>query len=219
MFSKCQFLLKDSLLIFCGNPHGVAVNSEYFQELRWTRNTLGLCEHLPHFLSSEIWPPNVELSFHSVHCSYQHLSCIADVSEELILRQSMARWFLSAAAWYSSTWIHIGVKRISQGCCLHHLKNMIQFWDNFKWNLENFKKCPWGWFSEDKDWNTKSQLWEKKISNSLTEKELCAPIMLTSTSKISKNAGGTGPRKDMDKKNKPTILNPMKIILGEWVTT
>ena len=38
----------------------------------------------------------------------------------------------------SSTWIHIGVKRISQGCCLHHLKNMIQFWDNFKWNLENF---------------------------------------------------------------------------------
>ena len=24
----------------------------------------------------------------------------------------------------SSSWIHIGVKRISQACCLHHLKNM-----------------------------------------------------------------------------------------------
>ena len=34
----------------------------------------------------------------------------------------------------SSSWIHIGVKRISQACCLHHLKNMentckTQLWD------------------------------------------------------------------------------------------
>ena len=42
-------------------------------------------------LSSEIWPPNVELSFHQVHCSCQNLSYITAVSEELILRQSMPR--------------------------------------------------------------------------------------------------------------------------------
>ena len=34
----------------------------------------------------------------------------------------------------ASSWIHIGVKRISQACCLHHLKNMeknckTQLWD------------------------------------------------------------------------------------------
>ena len=34
----------------------------------------------------------------------------------------------------ASSWIHIGVKRISQGCCLYHLKNMeknceTQLWD------------------------------------------------------------------------------------------
>ena len=44
-------------------------------------------EHLP----SEIWPPNVELSFYQVHCSCQNLSCIVAVSEELIWRQSTRR--------------------------------------------------------------------------------------------------------------------------------
>ena len=34
----------------------------------------------------------------------------------------------------SSSWIHIGIKRISQACCLYHLKNMgkkckTQLWD------------------------------------------------------------------------------------------
>ena len=34
----------------------------------------------------------------------------------------------------ASSWIHIGVKRIAQACCLHHLKNMqknckTQLWD------------------------------------------------------------------------------------------
>ena len=53
----------------------------------------GLCgaSALLHFLSSEIWPPNLEWSFYQVHCSCQNLSCIAAVSEELILWQSTPR--------------------------------------------------------------------------------------------------------------------------------
>ena len=86
MFSKYQFLVRDGVLIFWGIPHGAPVNSEYSQELCRTMNDVGLCGHQPHFRSSEIWPPNVELSFHQVHCSCQNLSCIATVSEELILR-------------------------------------------------------------------------------------------------------------------------------------
>ena len=82
MFSKCQFLVKDGVLIFWGNPHGVLVNSEYSQELCGTINDL------PHFLFPEILPTNVELSFSQVHCTCQNLSCIAIVSEELILQQS-----------------------------------------------------------------------------------------------------------------------------------
>ena len=88
MFSKCQFLVKDGVLIFWGNPHGVLVNSEYSQELCRTINDLCLSEHLSHFLFPEIWPPNVELSFHQVQCTCQNLSCIVVVSEELILQQS-----------------------------------------------------------------------------------------------------------------------------------
>ena len=51
----------------------------------------GLCGHLLHFLSPEIWPPNVEWSFCQVHCPYQNLSCIAAVSVEIILWQSTLR--------------------------------------------------------------------------------------------------------------------------------
>ena len=47
--------------------------------------TVAIVGHLLHFLSPEIWPPNVELSFYQAHCSFQDLSYIAAVSEELIL--------------------------------------------------------------------------------------------------------------------------------------
>ena len=50
-----------------------------------------LCGHLLHFLSPEIWPPNVEWSFCQVHCPCQNLSCIAAVSVEMILWQSTLR--------------------------------------------------------------------------------------------------------------------------------
>ena len=55
----------------------------------WTiLTTVAFVWHLLHLLSPQIWPPNVELTFYQVHCSCQNLSCIAAVSEELILWQS-----------------------------------------------------------------------------------------------------------------------------------
>ena len=67
----------------------------------WTMSTTAaFVQHLLHLLSSKIWPPNVKLTFYQVHCSCQNLSCIAAVSEELILWQSTPRWFRSAATSY-----------------------------------------------------------------------------------------------------------------------
>ena len=84
-----------------------------------------LCEHLPHFLSSENWPPNVELSFDQVHSSCENLSW-----NELCQKN----WFCGKICFddfypllrggIASTLTQIGVKRISQACCLHNLKNM-----------------------------------------------------------------------------------------------
>ena len=137
MFSKCQFLVRDGVLIFWGIPHGVPIASEYSQELCWKMNDVGLSEHLPHFLSSEIWPPNFELPFHQEHCSCQNL----------FLPSCQKNWFCSKVRpdeknWFSSkvrpddlylllrsiasNWIHIVVRRISQACCLHHLKKTVK---------------------------------------------------------------------------------------------
>ena len=87
-----QFLVRDGVLIFWGIPQCVPANSEYSQEL-WLSDVdhCGFCGHLPHFLSPEIWPPNVELSLYQEHCSCQNLSSIAAVS-------GTPWWFLSAAA-------------------------------------------------------------------------------------------------------------------------
>ena len=79
MFSKCQFLVRDVMLIFCGIPHGVPVNSEYSRELCRTMNDVSLCGHLPHFRSSKIWSPNIELSFHwtlLLPKSFLHCHCV-----------------------------------------------------------------------------------------------------------------------------------------------
>ena len=91
----------------------------------WTMlTTMAFVGHLLHFLTPEIWPPNVELSFYEVHCSCQNLSCIATVWEELILWQIHLDDFYRLLRGKSSSCINIGVKRISLACCLHHLKNM-----------------------------------------------------------------------------------------------
>ena len=54
--------------------------------------------------------------------------------------------FYSLLCIITSSWIHIGVKRISQACCLHHLKNMeknckTQLWDE-KQNRSLFLDLP-----------------------------------------------------------------------------
>ena len=125
---------------FLGNPHGVPVNSEYSQELCRTMNDLGfvsIClsiRKLSMRLSSEIWPPNVELSFHQVYCSYQIFPALPLCQKNWFCGKVRLDDFYPLLRSIASTWIHIGVKRISQACCLHHLKNMeknckTQFWD------------------------------------------------------------------------------------------
>ena len=67
-FLETPVFVRDSMLIFWGIPDGIPVNSEYSQELCKRMNNVGLCRRLPHFLYSKIWPPNIALSFHQVHC-------------------------------------------------------------------------------------------------------------------------------------------------------
>ena len=43
MFSECQFLVKDGVVVFSGIPQGVPANSEYSQEL-WL-NDVDNCGH------------------------------------------------------------------------------------------------------------------------------------------------------------------------------
>ena len=114
---------------FLGNPHGVPVNSEYFQELCRTMNDLGfvsichsigkLCICLPKF------------GHQTLSCPSIRYIVPAKIFPALPLCQK--NWFCGKVRlddFYPllrsivSTWIHIGVKRISQVCCLHHLKNM-----------------------------------------------------------------------------------------------
>ena len=132
MFSKCQFLAKDGVLIFWGNPHDVPVNSEYSQELCRKMNDLGLCDHLPHLLSSKISPPNVELSFYQVHCS---------CPEDWFCGKVRLDDFYPLLRNIASTWIHIDVKRISQACCLHHLKNMEKSFVKHNFGIKNKMGC------------------------------------------------------------------------------
>ena len=124
MFSKCQFLVRDGVLIFWGIPHGVPINSKYSQELHRTMNDVGLCGHLPRFLSSEI-------AHQTLNCPSIRYIVPAKIFPALPLCQK--NWFCGKVRlddFYPllrsivSTWIHIDVKRISQVCCLHHLKNM-----------------------------------------------------------------------------------------------
>ena len=79
-------------------------------------------------------PRNIEFSFYQVHCPCQNLSRIAAVSEELILWQSHLNNFYQLLRSKSFSWIYIGVKRTSQACCLHHLKNMEKNCKTQLWN-------------------------------------------------------------------------------------
>ena len=72
---------------FCEDIHQRIENDPGLLDLKDLNDVdhCGVCGHLPHFLSPEIWPSNVELSFYQIHCSCQNLSCISAVSEELFL--------------------------------------------------------------------------------------------------------------------------------------
>ena len=72
--------LWDRTCRFSGGFLKESANSKYSQEL-WLNDVdhCVFCGHLPHFVSPEMWPPNVALSFYQVHCSCQNLSCIAAV--------------------------------------------------------------------------------------------------------------------------------------------
>ena len=143
MFSKCQFFVKNGVLIFWGNPHDVSVNSEYSQELCRKMNDLGLCH--TSCLS--------KFGHKTLNCPSIRYIIPAKFSPALPLCQK--NWFCGKVRlddFYrllrslASTWIHIGVKRISQACCLHHLKNTeknckTQLWDE-KQNRVLFSDHP-----------------------------------------------------------------------------
>ena len=114
--------MKNGVLIIWTNPHGLPINCEYSQELCQTMNDLGLCEHIPHFLSSEVWPPNVELSSHQVPAKI--FPAFSQFQKDWFCGKARLDGFYPLLRSIASTWVHIDVKRICQACCLHHLKNM-----------------------------------------------------------------------------------------------
>ena len=147
MFSKCEFLVRDSMLIFWEIPQDVPPNSEYSQELRLNDvDHCGIFVCLPHFLSPRTWPPNIELSLYQVPCSCQNLSCIATVLEELILWQSMPRWILSAAVYYGFQldpyWCQKNLARLLSTLTEKYRKNVKRkLWDE-KQNRTLFLEHP-----------------------------------------------------------------------------
>ena len=112
MFSKCQFLVRDAVLIFWGIPQGFPANSEYSQEL-WLNDVdhCGLCGHLPHFLLSKF-------CHKTLNCLSIRYIVPAKISPALPLCQK--NWFYGKVHLYdfypllrsiASNWIYISVKR------------------------------------------------------------------------------------------------------------
>ena len=137
IFSICQFLVRDSMLIFWRTLHGIPINSEYSQELCRRMNNVSLCGHLPHFLFSKIDPsiryivsakifPALLLCRKNRFCSKVH------INDFYLLLHSIA-----------SSWMHIGVKRISQTYCLHHLKNMEKYCKTQLWDEKQNRMLFW----------------------------------------------------------------------------
>ena len=114
---------------FLGNPHSVHVNSEYFQELCRTMNDLGFVNICHSIRKLSICLP--KFGHQTLNCPSIRYIVHAKIFPALPLCQK--NWFCGKVRlddFYPllrsivSTWIHIDVKRISQVCCLHHLKNM-----------------------------------------------------------------------------------------------
>ena len=100
---------------------GLKMTLAYWIWTIWmTSTTAAFVGHLPHFLSSKIWPSNVKLYFYQVHCSWKNLSCISAVSDKLICGKVCLDIFYLLLRSKSASWIH------TQACSLHHMKNMEQ---------------------------------------------------------------------------------------------
>ena len=124
----------EGLLFFWGIPHGFPVILNILRNCaeRWTMSAfVGIC-HTPYLL---------KFGYQTLNCpSIRHIAS-AKIFPALSLCQK--NWFCSKVRvddFYSlllsiaSSWIHIGVKRVSQACYLHLLKYMkkkckTQLWD------------------------------------------------------------------------------------------
>ena len=74
-----NFVRKELNTIMEDPPNWCSRNNTFLWGMACWFSGAGLCGYLPHFLSSEIWPPHVELSFYQVRCSCLNLSCIVVV--------------------------------------------------------------------------------------------------------------------------------------------
>ena len=83
-----------------------------FSRIMPNGNDLGLCEHLQHFLSSGIWPPNVELSFHQVH-----ISCT------FVVMLSLCKIYLKHCR-----------------LCKIYVKHCKYVWQNWNWSWERYMR-------------------------------------------------------------------------------
>ena len=130
-----QLLVRDDVLIFWEISQGVLANSKYSQKL-WLIDVdhCGLCGHLP----TSFLP---KFGHETLNCASIRYTGLVKIFPALPLCQK--NWFCGKARLDNSylllrnivsSWIHIGVKRISQACCLHHLKKLeknckTQLWD------------------------------------------------------------------------------------------
>ena len=120
-----QLLVRDDVLIFWEISQGVLANSKYSQKL-WLIDVdhCGLCGHLP----TSFLP---KFGHETLNCASIRYTGLVKIFPALPLCQK--NWFCGKARLDNSylllrnivsSWIHIGVKRISQAWCLHHLKKL-----------------------------------------------------------------------------------------------
>ena len=109
----------------------------------WTMSaTLTFLGHQLHFLSPEI-------CHQTMNCPSMRYIVAAKISPALPLCRK--NWFCGKVLlddFYSlllsiaSSWIHIGVKRISQACCLHHHRNIVKHNFGMKHKIGHFFGPP-----------------------------------------------------------------------------
>ena len=134
MFWKCQFHVRDGVLISGGFLKDFPQILNIFRNYGWTISTTVAFVGIYH---TSCLP---KFDYQRLNCPSIMYIVPAKVSPTLLLCQK--NWFCGKVRlddFYpllcsiASSWIHISVKRIAQTYCLHHLKNM----------LKNCKTQPW----------------------------------------------------------------------------